>query len=94
MLTIQQLKEMKPESVFASGEIENSPDGLFMTSSNIGKKLLWIAKRGGIHDWAIYADWADKGINHVIGNGNKVTSKPNIKKLVPCDDEAFKMYRY
>ena len=85
---------MKPSSVFASGEIENSPDGIFMTSSNIGKKLLWIAKRGGIHDWAIYCHWADKGIEYVISNGDKVTSPQNIKKLVPCDDEAFSMYRY
>lgn len=94
MLTLQQLKGMKPETIFAKGEIENSPDGLFMTTSNIGKKLIWVAKRGGIHDWAIYCHWAEKGEQFVITNGDKVTAASNIKKLVPCDEESFSMYRY
>ncbi len=85
---------MKPSTVFAKGEIENSPDGLFMTTSNIGKKLIWVAKRGGIHDWAIYCHWADKGEDYAREHGDKVTSERNIKMLVPCDNEALSMYRF
>jgi len=94
MLTVQDLKEMKPGTVFASGEVENSPEGIYMTNSDIGRKLLWLAKRGGIHDWAIYIHWADNGMEYVKERGDKVKSRSNIKKLVPCDDSAFAMYRF
>jgi hypothetical protein len=94
MLTLQELKDMKPKTVFATGIVENSPNGIYMTDHNVGGKLLWVAKRGGIHDWCIYIHWEDRGLNYVITNGDKVTNEHNIKKLVPCDDEAFKMYRY
>lgn len=94
LLTIEKLKSIKEGQVFMTGEIENSPEGLNMSSSNIGKKLMWVAKRGTIHDWAIYAHWADKGFDFVLTQGDKVTSKDNIKKLVNCDDEALSMYRF
>ena len=92
VLTLEDLKEMKPYTVFAHGYTENSPDGVYMTNSNIGRKMLWIAKRGGIHDWAIYIHWADRDIEWVKDHGDKVTSAPNIRRLVPCDDKAFEMY--
>ena len=94
MLTLEQLKEMPPETVFAQGEIENSPDGIFMTDSDIGRKMIWAAKKGGVNDWAIYIHWAVRGIDYVISNGDKVTVECNIRKLVPCTDEVFKMYNY
>jgi len=93
-LTLQQLKDMKPGVVFADGITENSPDGVYMTNSDMGRKMIWVAKRGGIHDWAIYIHWADKSVQWVTEHGDKVTNKGNIKKLVPCDDEAFAMYRH
>lgn len=94
MLTLEKLKLMPEEEVFAEGIVPNSPDGIYMTDSNPGREMLWVAKRGRIHDWAIYIHWADNGIEFVKTQGDKVTSEQNIKKLVPCDDEAFKMYRY
>lgn len=94
MLTLEELKNMKPFTVFSTGEIENSEDGIYMTNSNIGKKMIWIAKRGEIYDWAIYIHWADKGIEFVEKSGDKIHSEKYIKKLVPCDAESFKMYRY
>ena len=93
-LTLEDLKEMQPFTVFATGITENSPDGIYMTNENLGKKLMWVAKRGEIHDWAIYIHWAEYGEEYVRDYGDKVTSPTNIKKLVPCDEEAFKMYRY
>lgn len=94
ILTLEMLKAMKPHTVFATGITDNSPDGIFMTNENIGKKLMWVAKRGEIHDWAIYIHWAEKGEEYVRDYGDKVTSPSNIKKLVPCDEKSFSMYRY
>lgn len=72
-------------------------------------KVKWVACRGGIHDWAIYhsldanfepARYLD-GDSHlqvsferIARSGNKLYHEDEIKRLVPCDDEAFKMYRY
>lgn len=94
MLTLQELKDMKPGIVFAHGTTTNDPQGVYMTDNDFGKPLIWAAKRGGIHDWAIYIHWADNGLQYVIEHGDKVTNKANIQKLVPCDDEALQQYRY
>lgn len=109
MLTLQKLKEMEPHTIIDRGEVIDSPDGCNM--ANTGKMMRWVAIRGGIHDWAIYAqnphyinsddteviamglsgvwDW-----EKIIQIGDKVTREKNIRKLVPCDDEAFGMYNY
>lgn len=94
LLTLQKLKDMKPGVVFANGLTTNDPEGIYMTNEEKGRPLMWAAKRGGIHDWAIYIHWADMGLKFVVEHGDKVTGPANIKKLVPCDDEAFSMYRY
>lgn len=91
MLTLKKLKEMEPHTIFEfkSGEIN-------------GRTFMWVAVRGGIHDWAIYTSinaiptrdfWAvdKKGI---AAYGQKLVDEEKIRELVPCDDEAFKMYRY
>lgn len=92
MLTLRQLEDMPDGIIFAHGETVNSPEGINM--SNDGRSLHWVAKRGdGYHDWAIYigiASWDDELIKT---NGDKVTGEDNIKKLVPCDNEAYEMYR-
>lgn len=81
MLTIKKLKEMKP-GIFDRGD------------TAIGGFFKWVAVRGGIHDWAIYKDSSDKTWDEVKSYGNKVYSEEEIRNLVPCDDEAFKMYRH
>lgn len=93
MLTIEDLKNMPPGTIFAEGIVENSPEGVYMTDSNIGKKLMWLAKRGNIPDWCIYIHWAEEGRLFVELQGDKVCVAENIKKLVPCTDEAYKAYR-
>jgi hypothetical protein len=93
-LTLHELKQMEPGKVFASGLIENSPKGIYMTDHRPGDTMLWVAKRGRIHDWAIYTHFAEHGKDYVLKHGEKVTFGSHIKKLVPCDDEAFSMYRF
>jgi len=92
MLTIEKLKAMQPDTVFATGTANDNPNGLFMANTN--KQLRWVAVRGSIHDWAIYCHFADKNEEYIKKCGDKVTFENHIKKLVPCDDEAFEMYRY
>jgi hypothetical protein len=79
-LTLEQLKEMKP-GIFKTGEI-----------GDYGTK--WVAVRGGIHDWAIYHGPVDKQLEWIKRFGDKITEKTTIRSLVPCNDEAFAMYRY
>jgi hypothetical protein len=85
MLTLQQLKDMKP--------------GRFATGTGyhpeiIHKDIRWVAVRGeGYHDWAIYYLHVYANIEDVMTNGDKMFTESVIKRLVPCDDKAFKMYR-
>lgn len=83
---------MPSYTIFATGTVSDNPIGINMTNS--GKLLRWVAVRGSIHDWTIYCLWAESSVEHVRENGDKVCSADNIKKLVDCNDEAFKMYRY
>lgn len=93
-LTLEDLKAMPEFKIFATGVIEDSPKGINMM--NTGRMLQWVACRGGTYDWAIYCwyesdGWSDERIHD---EGEKVTSEENIRKLVPCTNKAFLMYRY
>lgn len=92
MLTLKDLKAMQPGLIFRSGTAQNSPKGIFMTRE--GGQLRWVAVRGDIWDWAIYCHWVGRTEVWIKDHGDKVTNKETIRKLVPCNDEAFKMYRY
>jgi len=93
MLTLKKLKEMK-QGVFAQGVTVDSPEGANM--ANTGYKIKWVAKRGYIHDWAIYIDnpySPQPNYEQVAKVGDKVNDREVVKRLVPCDEEALKMYR-
>lgn len=94
-LTTKDLESMEPGTVFAHGTVINSPEGgIYMTESDVGRMLMWAAVRGhGIPDWTVYIHWADRGLDYVINNGDKIINQDNVKALVPCSDEAFKWYR-
>ena len=98
MLTLQKLKEMKSNTIFAKGEIVDSPEGCNV--ANTKKIMPWVAVRGGIHDWYIAVqnpysigneiwDW-DK----IKDWGDKIHDEENIKKLVLCNNESFEMYNH
>jgi hypothetical protein len=102
MVKLDYLKQLKPDTIFARGKFVDSPEGVNLAGT--GRKLRWVAVRGGIHDWAIYAEppysdpdeecnggWTDQQIRR---HGTKVHRDSNILALVPCDDEAFAMYRH
>jgi len=88
MITIEKLKELSPNQIFASGEIKDD-------RIHLNYKLKWTAVRGhGFHDWAIYYHHAHMSEEYIKDNGHKINNKDVIKELVPCDDEAFGLYRY
>lgn len=92
MLTLKDLQEIPPQTVIATGVTIDNPSGINMSNSD--KILRWVAVRGGMPDWAIYIYFDYQSVDWVRLFGDKVTSKENIKRLVPCNDEAFKQYRY
>ena len=92
MLTKQMLEAMPEHTIFATGTAMDVPGGLNMTGG--GLELRWIAKRGYACDWCIYCHWFDKSIDYIARSGDKVISEEHIRKLVPCDDAAFGLYRY
>jgi len=121
MLTLQQLKDMKPNTVFAKGQgliihpwFDSGPENLVNEKGKPDKKgkyvkVNWVAIRGGIFDWAIYhsldarlesSDFLSGFVHleasdeRIARGGAKLTREEEIRKFVPCDNEAFSMYRY
>ena len=95
-MTLEELAQFNPGTIFAQGLAINIPTGLWMESNSehYGKELQWVAKKGhGYNDWAIYCHWKGHSIQYVSENGQKVTSVENIRKLVPCDDAMLAKYR-
>jgi len=81
--------------VLAEGTIPNSPEGIYMTNSNQGMMLRWVLKAGGGYgDWAVYCHWATHSTQYVMENGDKVTMKSNLLKIINFDDQVWKKYRF
>jgi len=92
MITLEDLKNMEPKSIFATGTAIDDPEGINMSGSC--KLLRWVAVRGGMHDWTIYCGWDTHDELWLARFGDKIFIKGTIRRLVECDDEAFNMYRY
>lgn len=94
MLTLQNLKDFSP-GIFAIGEGEiRDPDGY----NGEMVPVRWVAVRGQIEDWAIYHSYGtDTSIRSspdtISRVGTKLYDGEKIKEWVPCDKEAFDMYR-
>ena len=84
-LTIEKLKDMK-KGIFATGtgtypELHHS-------------EIRWVAVRGDIHDWTIYYHHSYHEQYFIETQGDKCFTESIIKRLVPCDEEAYNMYRW
>ena len=93
ILTLDKLKAMKPFEIFAHGTVTNNTEGVWMSPNKTGESLRWVAVRGWIEDWAIYCYYSEYSIDWIAEHGNKIWFKDDVKKLVPCDEEAFRFYR-
>ena len=86
ILTIEKLKAMGDSEIFAKGE------GIF--KHLYSSPIRWVAVSGnGYYDWAIYYDTINKTDSQVSRTGLKLFEESLICFFVPCDAEAFKMYR-
>ena len=85
MRTLENLKELPEHSVFATGI--SFDDRLFR------EPVRWVAKRGYIHDWAIYYGDQAKSVEEITKWGSKLYSRNIIKDLVVCDEPMMEMYR-
>lgn len=83
MLTLEYLKNLKIGTIFKSGYFAQD-----------GKKMRWIAIKVDVCDWTIYHDYKGNPDMWIYQWGDKVQLDERIKKLVPCTDEVFKMYKY
>lgn len=96
-LTLEDLNKMRPDTIFAKGITIDCPSGVNMANTN--KKIKWVAIRGTINDWAIYIVYINNPYSPqptfeaVAQYGDKIHNRKIIKQLVPCTDEALKMYR-
>jgi hypothetical protein len=90
-LTPEDIKNMYP-GIFAEGIALDDQYGTHMTGSHA--PLRWVAVRGGAPDWKIYCHYIEKSREEVASNGDKVCDEETIRRLIPCTDEAFKMYRF
>jgi len=87
LLTLSSLKLINEESIFRSGVTNDM--------RLYHEAVSWVAVKGsGNNDWAIYYHHANFSNDEIAQIGEKVAIEAIIKKLVPCDDEAFKQYRY
>ena len=91
MLDIRMLNDMPDNCIFATGLTTDTPEGINL--DNTGRKLRWLAKKGGGNDWKIYVAVDGFPIHIIVQHGMKVTDENTIKKLVPCDEEVYKLYR-
>jgi hypothetical protein len=84
---------MIPGKIFATGLTIDNYTGINMSDTD--RVLRWVAKRGDVDDWAIYINFAeDNTVLNVERYGDKVKLPDHIKRIIPCDDEAFARYRY
>lgn len=89
-LQLSDLESMEPRQVISTGVMPDTPLGIHMTGS--GRELRWVAVRGRVPDWAVYCHWAERSIEWILGQGDKVP-KEYARRLVPCSDEVLARYR-
>lgn len=87
MITKQKLKDMM------DGRIFNTGTGTF--PEVIDREIRWIAKRGdSYYDWTIYYGLVSWSTERIAREGSKMFTGSVIKRLVPCDNQAFGLYRF
>jgi hypothetical protein len=99
MLTSEQFEEIP------HGETFREVIGIFPDIS--ATKIHAIAKKGQVSDWVIYylpvnhfkftgeVIFNDGGFSKIVErSGQKITWESNIRDIVPCTDEVYKLYRF
>lgn len=85
-LTLKDLQAMSAHEIFAKGEFVDGIGGCNIQDTN--KMIPWIAKRGEIHDWAIYyqnPSYVDTRDTEIIVLG--MAGKWNAEKIAQQGDK-------
>ena len=90
MITREDLKNMEPGTIFASGNIIDGENGVHLKNS--GKLLRWVAVRGNVDDWSIYIDVASKDEEKVKNDGDKLPKRVAIS-LIEGSKDFYDRYR-
>jgi len=94
MLRFEDFTKIRAHEIFAHGLQPDSPQGINLTGS--GETLLWVAVKGDIDDFAIYAmpvELANWSAGRVRDFGDKIHDRKTIQRLLDCDDEVLARYR-
>lgn len=90
-MTEKEFQQIPDGTIFATGTIPNSPEGIFMTRN--GGELRWIAKKGYGNDWTIYCHWSSSSVEYIEEQGDKVFNNTNILKCLPEAEPILHLYR-
>lgn len=81
--TTKELKLVPLREIFRTG---------FDTINNM--EVRWVAKKGGIEDWAIYYGPRDWSEDRIAMEGDKVYSEEDIRRLLQPTAKMLSLYRY
>ena len=85
-LTIEKLKTFGDNEIFATGT------GTYPEISK--QEIRWVAVAGnGYYDWTIYYHLVGNSKEFIAREGDKCFSESVIKRLVPCTNESYALYR-
>jgi len=82
---------------FSPAELKLVPHGeIFRTGISLidEKEVRWVAKKGGIEDWAIYQGPRTWNEDRIAREGDKIYSDRIIKSLLNPTVKMFNLYRY
>lgn len=91
IITKQLFNKIPDGQIFATGFIEDTPEGCNMTGN--GQLLRFIAKKGSNDDWCVYVHTADKSLDFIRSNGDKIQNPSNILKCVEVEESLLEQYR-
>lgn len=91
-ITIEAFKKYPFCEIFATGFAFDNENEINMTRSNL--LLRWVAVKDETEDWSIYVGPANDSIEYIKDCGDKLTFERNIKNVIDCDDDVFKLYRF
>ncbi len=109
ILTLDALVKIPCGEIFKMGEFldsdKSAQNNIALCAPISYRSVRWIAVKGRCEemaDWCIYCEnpWYQgeqyefRDLYDIKRRGDKICNPYNIRKLVPCDDEAFLRYRY
>lgn len=91
MLTLEEYDKIPIGTIFREGISTNSPSGVYMTTSDTGRLLRWVAIKK-FEGWIMYIHWSLSNSEYISRHGDSLSNKDIVKRLIPCTDEVYDLY--